>query len=90
MLSDGRAEMGALNLDIIPGDAQVYVDGEYVGLASSFDGLKYLWLPKGTHDIVFYKEGFETLALQETISPGLVITLDFRLEPGPSVRPDIG
>jgi len=59
--------------------------------AGSFDGWpNYLWLQKGTYDIVFYKEGFKTLARQSTIYPGLVITLVDRLEPGPSVRPDIG
>jgi len=91
MLSDGGAEKGALNLDISPADAQVYVDGVYVGLVSSFDAWpNYLWLPKGTYDILFYKEGFKTLARQLTIYPGQVIALADRLEPGPSVRPDIG
>jgi hypothetical protein len=88
--SHQRSQMGALDLDISPSDAQVYLNGEYIGRVRDFGGWRrgYLWLEKGTYDIVFYKEGFRTLARQVSIYPGLVITWDDKLEPGQAVRPE--
>ena len=81
--------MGALDLDVWPAQTQVYIDGEYVGVVDSFDGWpRYLWLEKGTYDVVFYLDGFKTLARQYSIYPGLVIDVDDRLEPGEAVRPE--
>ncbi len=85
-----RGPMGALDLDIQPSDAQVYLNGEYIGRVRDFGGWRhgYLWLEKGTYDIVFYKDGYKTLARQVSIYPGLVITWDDKLEPGQAVRPE--
>jgi hypothetical protein len=83
-----RDEMGALDLDLSPARTQVFVDGEMVGTVDDFDGWpQYLWLPKGTYDVVFYLDGYKTLARQVTIYPGLVIDMDDRMEPGQSTRP---
>jgi hypothetical protein len=85
-----RSQMGALDLDISPSDAQVYLNGENIGRVRDFGGWRrgYLWLEKGTYDIVFYKEGYRTLARQVSIYPGLVITWDDKMEPGQAVRPE--
>jgi hypothetical protein len=87
---ENRSQMGALDLDISPNDTQVYLNGEYIGRVRDFGGWGrgYLWLEKGTYDIVFYKEGFRTLARQVSIYPGLVITWDDKLEPGQAVKPE--
>ena len=85
----GRGDLGALDLDVSPGRTEVYVDGEYLGKVDAFDGWpRYLWLPKGTYDIVFYLDGFKTIARQITVYPGTVIDIDDRMEPGPSTRPE--
>jgi len=64
------------------------VDGKRVGVADDFDGFPtYLWLPKGTYDVVFYLPGHRTLARQYTIYPGLVIDVEDRLEPGEATHP---
>ncbi len=82
-------EQGALDLDIWPGDTQVYLDGQNIGTVDDFDGFpSYLWLEKGTYDIVFYREGFQTLARQYSIYSGLTIDVGDRLVPGDSVRPE--
>jgi hypothetical protein len=87
--SQSSQSMGALDLDVWPAQTQVYIDGEYVGVVDSFDGWpRYLWLEKGTYDVVFYLDGFKTLARQYSIYPGLVIDVDDRLEPGEAVRPE--
>jgi hypothetical protein len=80
---------GALDLDLWPEDAEVYVDGERVGDADDFDGFPaFLWLPRGTYDVVFYRDGYRTLARQYSIYAGQVIDVEDRLEKGDSVRPE--
>lgn len=87
--SYGRDEVGALDLDVSPGRTQVHLDGQYIGTVDQYDGFpSYLWLDKGTYDVVFYLDGYKTLARQVSIYPGTVIDMDDRLEPGASVRPE--
>jgi hypothetical protein len=83
-----RDDMGALDLDISPGDTEVYINGEKLGTVDDYDGWpQYLWLPKGTYDVVFYRNGYKTLSRQVSVYPGLVIDMDDRLEQGQSVLP---
>lgn len=83
-----RPSMGAIDTDVWPAKAEVYIDGQYVGVVDNFDGFpRYLWLDEGTYDIAFYKPGFVTLARQITIRPGLVIDVEDRLTEGESVHP---
>jgi hypothetical protein len=80
---------GALDLDLAPDDVEVFVDGERVGIVDEFDGFPtFLWLPRGTYDVVFYREGYRTLARQYSIYAGQVIDVNDRLERGDSVRPE--
>ncbi len=85
-----RAGLGALELNVRPKKkVEVYVDGQYVGVTGNFDGYPaYLWLKEGTHQLVFYSDGYHTVAREYTIRPGAVIDVSFRLEPGKSVRPE--
>jgi len=83
-----RDEMGALDLDISPGDTEVWLDGEKIGTVDDFDGWpQYLWLPKGTYDLVFYHPGYKTLARQVSVYPGLVVDMDDQLEKGEAILP---
>lgn len=84
-----EGDMGALDLDLSPESAQVYLDGQVIGTADDFDGFpSYLWLPKGTYDLVFYKDGFQTIARQYSIYPGVVIDVEDTMARGTSVRPE--
>ncbi len=79
---------GALDLDLRPGSAEIYIDGTYVGVADQFDGFPtYLWLDAGTYEIAFYKEGYETIFRQYTIYPGVTIDVDDRMRPGEAISP---
>jgi hypothetical protein len=85
---NSRDDMGALDLDLSPGDTEVYIDGERLGTVDDFDGWpQYLWLPKGTYDLTFYRDGYKTLARQVSVYPGVVVDMDDSLEQGASVRP---
>jgi hypothetical protein len=83
---------GALDLDVSPERAEVWVDGRKVGVADDFDGFpNYLWLEKGTYDVAFYLDGYRTLARQYTIYAGLVVDVEDRLEAGETIHPsDLG
>lgn len=82
-------DQGALDLDIWPGDTQVWLDGQNIGTVDDFDGFPtYLWLERGTYDLVFYREGYQTLARQYSIYPGLTVDVGDRLVPGDSIRPE--
>lgn len=88
--SGGGAEvaMGALDLDIEPQQAEIFVDGYLIGDADQFDGFpNYLWLEEGSYELAFYREGYETIYRQYTIYPGVIIDVDDRLRPGQAERP---
>lgn len=80
---------GALDLDVVPEEAEVFVDGRPVGAADNFDGLPtYLWLEPGTYEIAFFHQGFETLSREYRVANGVVTRVRDRLLPGEAVRPE--
>lgn len=80
---------GALDLDVRPEEAQVYLDGDYVGIADNYDGYpRYLWLERGEHRLVFVLNGYETLVRDLNVRAGEIISLKDRLVPGTSTPAD--
>jgi hypothetical protein len=63
-------EEGSLRLKIRPKDAEVYVDGNYVGIVDDFDGhFQRLPLTSGPHRLEVRAAGYEPLLLDVQISP---------------------
>jgi hypothetical protein len=59
---------GELRLKVRPRDAQVFVDGYYVGIVDDFDGVfQRLHLPSGPHRIEVRAPGYETLTFDVQI-----------------------
>lgn len=82
-------DLGALDLDVSPAKTEAYLDGQYIGRVDAYDGFpQYLWLEEGTYDLVLYKDGYQTIARQITVRPGVVVQVDHELERGESVRPE--
>jgi hypothetical protein len=80
---------GALDIDVAPERAEVFIDGERVGTADDFDGFPdYLWLEKGTYDVVIFHPGYQTVSRQISIYAGQVIDVDDRMTPGQETRPE--
>lgn len=80
--------MGALDLNVRPKDAEVHVNGQYVGLVRQYDGFpSYLWLERGAYEIAFYRPGHETVVRNFEVFTGLVLDVALELPPGQAVLP---
>ena len=76
---------GALDLDVSPEKAEVFVDGQRVGVADNYDGWpRYLWLKEGEHRLVFVKEGYETVVRDYEIEAGVILRIDAEMIRGVS------
>ncbi|MCG8461527.1 MAG: PEGA domain-containing protein, partial [Holophagales bacterium] len=85
----GDGPPGALDLDVSPEEAQIFIDGEFVGQADDYDGFPtYLHLEPGTYEVAIYHEGYETIFRQYSIYSGVVIDVEDRMRPGEAVHPD--
>ncbi len=82
------ATHGALDLDVSPESAQVYVDGNLVGVADDYDGYpNFLWLEKGTYDVVIFAPGYQTIARQYSVYGGMVIDVNDSMVRGQETQP---
>ena len=66
-----RPAIAEARLQIKPRDAEVFVDGYYVGRVDNFDGVfQRLDLPPGEHEIEVYREGYRTYRQKNLFRPG--------------------
>lgn len=76
---DHRAE---LRIQATPREAQVYVDGYYVGTVDDFDGFaQRLRVEPGEHEIRIFLEGYRTRTERMLFRPDESYRLRFALEP---------
>jgi hypothetical protein len=81
-VSQGYRDTGNLRLKIDPKQAEVYVDGYYVGLVDSFDGVfQKLNLDSGGHRLELKADGFEPLQFEVLITPGETVTYKGEMKP---------
>jgi hypothetical protein len=72
---------GKLRLKIKPREAEVYVDGYYVGQVDDFDGIfQRLHLDSGAHRIEVRAPGYESLSFEVRISPDHTTTYQGELK----------
>ena len=86
------AGFGAVDMNVKPGEAEVWIDGKYVAEAKDLDGYpSYLWLSEGPHRVVVYKGGFASFDEEIDVRRGIRSDLKVRLEKGdaepPGLRP---
>ena len=74
--------ISAARLEIKPRNAQVYLDGYYVGVVNDFDGTwQRLDLPSGDHEITVYLQGYQTYRQRTFFRPGQDYHFKAILEP---------
>ena len=67
--------MGAIRLKVKPTNAQVFIDGYYVGVVDSFDGaFQRLSIESGSHRVEIRAEGYETAQFEVMVMPGETMT----------------
>jgi PEGA domain len=82
------AGLGALELNVKPNRADVWVDGRYMGEARDLDGYpSYLWLPDGAHRVAVHKGGFLVFDEQIDVHRGMKTEIKLKLQPGDSPAP---
>ena len=65
---------GGISFDITPDNAQVFVEGQYVGLVSAFSPISQpLTLSPGRHHVEIRLVGYQTMTFDTEITPGQVI-----------------
>ena len=87
----------AAQIRVRPREAQVFIDGHFVGTVDDFDGwLQRLHVAPGEHDLDVYLPGYRTFSQKVLFRPGATIRIDHVMqplgtgeaaEPRPSPRP---
>jgi hypothetical protein len=72
---------GGVRLRVEPRDAQVFVDGYFVGVVDDFDSGKGLPLESGPQNIEIRADGYQPLQIQVRILPDETITYEGSLTP---------
>jgi hypothetical protein len=79
----GAYDLGSIRLKVKPRDAEVFVDGYYVGIVDEFDGtFQQLRVEEGPHVVQIKKEGFRPLEFKVRVLIDHTITLHGELQPG--------
>jgi hypothetical protein len=82
------AGFGAVDLDVKPNRADVWVDGKYVGEARDLDGYpSFLWLAEGEHRIAVHKGGYLVFDEKINVQRGMRSEVKLKLQPGDSPPP---
>ena len=71
----GYRGVGSLRLKVKPSDAQVYIDGYYMGVVDSFDSsFQKLTVEEGAHKVEVKAEGYKPVQFDVMIVPGETVT----------------
>ena len=73
---------GAARLEVRPREAQVFIDGYFVGAVDDFDGwAQRLYVAPGEHELAIYLKGHRTYRQSVLFRPGATLKLDHVLQP---------
>ena len=76
-----QSSLGGLSFDITPSDAQVFVDGNYVGPAGELTAATHpLGVPSGRHHVEIRGAGYKTMSFDVDIVAGQVIPFQGEME----------
>ncbi|MGH3088154.1 MAG: hypothetical protein ACRDSJ_12645 [Rubrobacteraceae bacterium] len=79
----------AVDTDVSPEEAEVFLDSQFIGRADDFDGFPdYLYLERGRHVLEFRLEGYESRTIDLRARPGSRVSIDEKLRKIPRSRRD--
>lgn len=80
-----------LMIEATPGDAQVFIDGDFVARTSPEGRLKVATRVTGTHQVRLWLEGYHEFVQSVDFKPGQTVTVTAKLESlPPAQRPTLG
>lgn len=80
-VAPGQATYGGVSFDITPSDAEIYVDGTYMGRVADFSpSSQPLTLNPGVHRVEVRAPGYQSLAYDVTIAAGQVVPFQGTLQ----------
>jgi len=83
----GASNWTAVKTDVSPEEAQVFLDGRFIGTADDFDGYPdYLYLQPGKYRLEFQLQGFETQSVDIDAHGGSQVKLDNHLKKIPGAK----
>jgi len=81
----------ALRFQVSPENAEIFLDGYYVGTADDFDGMfQRLRLAPGEHDVELYLSGYHSVRQKILVRPGATFRVRYSMEalkPGDTPEP---
>ena len=78
----------SVRLEVMPREAEVYVDGYYAGVVDDFDGmLQRLRVEPGQHEIAIYLDGYRTARQRLYLIRDRTFKIKLALEPLPAGDP---
>ena len=81
------SQWAAVDTDVSPEEARVYLDGRYIGVADDFDGNPdYLYLRRGHYRLEFRLDGYETRTIEVNARPGTKLDITDKLRKVPGAR----
>ncbi len=73
---------GSARLQVTPRNAEVFVDGYFVGVVDDFDGYwQRLHVEAGEHELQFHLEGYRTVRQKVLFRPQGTLKIEFAMEP---------
>lgn len=83
--------LSAIDVNILPKNAEIMLDGVVVGTADQYDGFPaFLVVNPGTHTVKASLHGYKTYSVEVRLAPGQQVNLNKHLDPGVSeeIRPE--
>jgi PEGA domain len=79
---------GAARIQVTPREAQVFIDGYFVGTVDEFDGtFQRLHVAPGEHELTIYLEGYRTIRQKVLFRPGATLKIAHAMEQLPAGEP---
>lgn len=75
-------DTGAARIQVAPRNAEVFIDGYFVGTVDDFDGVfQRLHVPAGEHDLAIYLQGYKTIREKVLFRRGATLKVSSEMQP---------
>ncbi len=77
-----RDDMGSARIQVTPRNAEVFIDGYFVGTVDDFDGvLQRLHVPAGEHELAIHLDGYRPIREKVLFRRGATLKVSYAMQP---------